>query len=175
MIAELVKVIKSKIHQKKNFPGDSVMCNVQGFFRNVIDSELYALPGVLVVPPKNANLIFIPVGGNRKAGVCIAGHNYQITIQADQGETIIYSTTADGKTVKAQIYLDADGNINLNGNSKRLVTYGELNTALAGLVSALNSHTHGGVSSGTSSTAAPVPSFSLDISAAETETIRTGG
>lgn len=171
MIAELVKVIKSKLHTKTNFPGDSIMCNAQGFFRNVIDSELYALPGVLVVPPENANLIFIPVGGNRKSGVFIAGHNYQITIQAGQGETVIYSTTPDGKTVKAQIYLDGDGNINLNGNSKRLVTYDELQAALDTAASTLAGHSH--PSDG--ATSPQLAGFDIDAASAKTNTVRTGG
>ena len=78
MIAELFKVIKSSIRRKNGFPGDSVISNAQGFFRNTNDAEMFALPGVMVVPPTGSSLVFIPVGGNRKAGVCIAGHNYQI-------------------------------------------------------------------------------------------------
>ena len=63
--------------------------------------------------------------------------------------------------------------IDLNGNSKSFVTYGELNTALQLLITALNSHIHIDPISGTTGT--PVTPVSLDISASETSTIKTGG
>ena len=66
--------------------------------------------------------------------------------------------------------------VDINGNDKRFVTFAELNTALQGLVNALNTHTHIGVTTGggTSGTPSPPP-FSLDITAAETQTVKTGG
>ena len=73
------------------------------------------------------------------------------------------------------IKLDSDGNIDLNGDSKRFVTHAELDNALQTFITALNSHTHGGVSSGSSATSPPVAPLSINIAAAETQTIRTGG
>ena len=67
-----------------------------------------------------------------------------------------------------------DGKIELNGNSKQFVTWAELNTALQGLISALNSHTHSNGNEG-SPTGAPIVPLSLDISDAKTKTIVTGG
>jgi hypothetical protein len=61
-------------------------------------------------------------------------------------------------------------NIELNGNTKRFVTYTELNTALQLMVTAINANfatkLNGAGSPGT---------VTLDISAAETQTIKTGG
>lgn len=170
VIAELLQVVTSRIKQKDRFPGESVISNAKGMGGATHDAELYALPGVTVVPPENSRLIFIPVGGTRKAGVCIAGHNYQITIEASQGETVIHSTSADGKTLQATVKLDAQGNINLNGDDKRLVTYSELSTALSGFVTALNAEF-----ATKQDTPGTPGSLSLDISAAETQTVRTGG
>ena len=67
-----------------------------------------------------------------------------------------------------------NGKIELNGNSKQFVTWAELNTALQGLISALNSHTHSNGNEG-SPTGAPIVPLSLDISDAKTKTIVTGG
>lgn len=61
-------------------------------------------------------------------------------------------------------------NIELNGNTKRFVTYAELNTALQLLVASINTtfatKLNGAGSPGT---------LTLNISAAETQTIKTGG
>lgn len=88
---------------------------------------------------------------------------------------------------KAEIFLKDDGNIQingqtiqLNGSSKRFVTWDELNTALQSMVTAINTwastHVHAGVMPGPSSTSpAPGPGLSLDISAAKTTSLETGG
>lgn len=65
--------------------------------------------------------------------------------------------------------------LNLNGDSKAFVTYAELDTALQSLVSAINSHVHAGVQTGGGATAPPTAPMSLDISASETQTVKTGG
>jgi hypothetical protein len=96
------------------------------------------------------------------------------------GEREIYSRKKDGSKA-ADILLDGEGNISLNGDGKRLVTYAELNDALQQMWANIKSHTHEvpGIMSGPSAAAA-TPSaglapLSLDISASETQTIKTGG
>ena len=64
--------------------------------------------------------------------------------------------------------------IELNGNDKQFVTWQELDNALQGLVSALNSHTHSNGNQG-SPTGGPITPLSLDISDAKTESVVTGG
>lgn len=67
--------------------------------------------------------------------------------------------------------------VNLNGDSKRFVTHAELDTALQSFNSVLNSHTHlyaPGPGAPVAS-ATPLPLSSIDISASETQTIKTGG
>jgi hypothetical protein len=89
------------------------------------------------------------------------------------GERELYSRKKDGSKA-AKVLLDGEGNINLNGDSKRLVTYAELNQELQRIWTAVKTHTHAVASE----TASPSPSLAaetLDISAAETKTVKTGG
>lgn len=65
-----------------------------------------------------------------------------------------------------------DGYVDINGDSKRFVTYAELDTALQGLVMALNTHTHPTAATGPPSP--PTVALSLDISSAESQKARTG-
>jgi hypothetical protein len=67
-----------------------------------------------------------------------------------------------------------ENGIEFNGNTKTFVTHAELDTALQTFMTALNAHVHTSASSG-SPTTPPVSPMSLDISAAETTTIKTGG
>ncbi len=170
LMDRLVKIASSKIGRKGNAPGDAVICQAEATKGDVITPELYQQPGIYSAPPGGARGIFIPLGGSRRYGVIVATHNYELDIQVAEGETTIYSTTPDGKTVKARIDLDGDGNIDLNGDSKKLVTYAALNTALQALVTAINT-TFGTKLDG----GGTVGALTLDISAAETQTVRTGG
>lgn len=56
----------------------------------------------------------------------------------------------------------------LNGNLDNLVMWALLNTPLQGLISALNSHTHGGSPN-------PDQTFALDINAARANSLQTSG
>ncbi len=84
---------------------------------------------------------------------------------------------SDGLEVRykgAKRGITPSGNIELNGNSKAFVTHAELASALATFITALNLHTH--ATAGTVGTpTGPVIPLSLDISAASTSTIKTGG
>lgn len=189
MIAELLQVVKSKISTIKNYPGPSVLVNGKGL--RSMEAESYGLAGIVNLPPEGTRVIYLPYGGTRR-GACVGGHNYKITHDLDQGEIKIFSTNADGDTVKAEITLKADGKISvvsdsdisvqsdgkitangtsieLNGNSKKFVTHAELNTALQAFIVALNLHVHG--NAGTP----PVTPMSLDISASSTTNVSTGG
>jgi hypothetical protein len=71
------------------------------------------------------------------------------------------------------IEIDDSGNVNINGDSRNLVTHAELNTALQTFITALNLHVHPGVTSGAASTAPPSP-LSIDISASKVNTVKVG-
>lgn len=70
----------------------------------------------------------------------------------------------------AEIFIDKNGKVNINGNTKQFVTWTELNTALQAMVSAANSlyltSADNGVAGG---------GLTLDISGAKTTTVLTGG
>ena len=88
-------------------------------------------------------------------GIAIVGINPKTAVRDMDGE-------------KLRV-INPDG-IELNGNSKTFVTYAALNTALQGLVLEINTAL-GTKESGSSSPG----TLSLDISAAETTTVKTGG
>ena len=86
---------------------------------------------------------------------------------------------SDKAKVKVQVEngtmkVDTQNKIELNGNSKQFVTWAELNQALQGLITALNSHTHSNGNEG-SPTGTPITPMTLDISASKTATVVTGG
>jgi len=174
MINRLFELCQAGLDTKGAAPGQSVIAAAEGAEGETIDTEVYQAPGVLAVPGDGAKGVWLPIGGSTRYGVVIALHNYALTIAIEQGETAIYSSNAAGDEVKALIKLKADGTIELNGNSKRFVTWDELNTAL-------QAHTHGagalitGPTPGspvTGSTGAPI---GLDLTAAKTTTLKTGG
>ncbi|MBW8003297.1 MAG: hypothetical protein FVQ80_15000 [Planctomycetes bacterium] len=111
LMDRLVKIRSSKIARKGNAPGDAVIVQAEATKGDVLTAELYQQPGIYSAPPKNARGVFVPLGGSRKYGVVIATHNYELNIQVAEGETTIYSTTVDGKTIKALISLDGSPGI----------------------------------------------------------------
>ncbi|MFW6312269.1 MAG: hypothetical protein ACOC2N_00090 [Spirochaetota bacterium] len=172
LMARLIEAKNSQIETKGNAPGESVVIQGELGEEGAITPELYQQPGLMSRPPDGARGVYVPLRNGRGYGVVVATHNYRLVIspEPEKGETVLYSTNADGDTVHAKIKLDASGNISLNGNDKRLVTYEELNSALQSMVSAINTgfaaKLDGGGSPGT---------VTLNISAAETTTVRTGG
>ncbi len=168
-IAELIRVASSTLKKWHAAPGTAIVVTGKGLGGAALETEVAHTPGVFGRPPKDFHGVFLPVGRGRRYGVMIAGLNYNLNINISAGETAIYSTDSAG-ALKARIDLDASGNIKLNGATKRLVTYAELNTALGTFLTALNAKfatkADGGGAAG---------GLSLDISAAETQTVRTGG
>lgn len=159
-----VEVIKSKILN------NTVIAQVLGINGQGQEREVWSTPGVRSCPPTGAVGVWLPIGGDKR--VVVAMQNYRIDINLAQGETAVYSTNADGDTVEAVQVFRADGTIEINGASKSFVTHAELDTALQALVTAINAHVH--VETG-ASTAPPTTPMTLDISAAATTTVKTGG
>lgn len=169
LMAELMTVAKSTVRRWKSSPGDVPVVSGTGVGGAAIEVELYGIPGIAAIPGRGSRVIHIPVGGS-KYRVGIAAHNYASGIAPSEGEITIYSTDESGQTVKSTIALDDAGNIDLNGNGKRLTTHAELNTALQSMVASFNAAFAAKLDGG--GTAGAV---TLNISAAETQTVRTGG
>lgn len=96
--------------------------------------------------------------------------NANITVDGDDGATVAIKGDAN-VSIDGDAKIDAS-NIELNGNDKRLVTYAELKAAMDKLWIAMTTTPIAGNGS-------PQPSWtgitSIDISASETQTIKTGG
>lgn len=134
--------------------------------------ELWGPPGLWSMPPDGTDAIRVPVGENERFGVIAATHHYKTPRPTlSKGETAIGSTSSDGVTIKALTIYKDDGTQELNGNSKRLVTWGELNTALSTLAATLAAHVH--PSNGTVSPG--LVGLTIDITAAKTLSLKTGG
>jgi len=172
LIATLVKLTRAASSTKGAAPGKSVVAQAEGFPGQILTPEVYQGPGVYAIPADGTKGVYLPVGGGERYGVVVAVHNYQVEVDVGgQGGMAIYSTTADGATVKAKIVLKPDGTIEINGDSKRLVTADELQSALTALCGTLAGHVH--PAHGTPSPA--LAGLACDISAAKTTTVKTGG
>lgn len=169
MIARLGRIVKSTFERLRKAPGQAIVIQIENDGGEVREVELYQLPGIASGPTPKDRAIILSMGGYR---VAIATHNYRVGAEAEPGQVRIFSTDAAGDSVQGEVLLNTDGTVDLNGSAKRFVTWAELDTAL-------QTHTHA-AGALLDSTAAPVtgttgPPVALDISAAETTTIRTGG
>lgn len=94
-------------------------------------------------------------------------------LYSDGERQVTYDADAD------ELLIDGFGSVKVNGDSKSLVTHAELDAALQAMVNQLNLHTHLvaslGAPTGPASASTPPVTFSVDISAAETRTLKTGG
>lgn len=132
------------------------------------ETELFHNPGISSGPTVGDEAVTVNVGSSGR--IAIATQNYRLEVEVTEGQTIIYSTSTDGETLKSQILLDTDGTINMNGDSKQFVTHKELDTALQLFIVSLNA-----TFATKLDTAGAPGTLSLDISAAATTTIKTGG
>ena len=167
----IAKITDSEYKTKGTNDGKSLVIKTSAAGGQERETELYHPPGIASAPTPEDIAVSVPSGTGGR--IAVATQNYKLDIEVTAGKTILYSTTADGKTLKATIILDVDGNVSMNGDTKRFVTHGELDTALQNFINALNLHTH--PTAGTGPPSVPTAPMSLDISAAETTTIKTGG
>jgi phage gp45-like len=175
VIGTLLRLVRGGLEVRGNAPGKSATATGEGFEGQTLSTEIYQAPGILAVPGDGTRGVWIPVGGSGRYGVVVACHNYALQIEVAAGETAIYSTNAAGEGPQALIKLRADGSIELNGDSKRLVTHGELDAALAAYASGMQATLASGSNGGGPVVFAVPPPSSIDISSASTTTIKTGG
>lgn len=173
LMAQIAKVFANSQEKLNGAIGKTVVTSANGLGGQGIKAESYSPAGLVSRPPIESRGIFIPIAG-RRYGVFIGFMNYNLPdVVLKDGETLLYSTTQGGSAFKSKVYLDDQGRINLNGDTKYFVTHAELDTALQAFKNALNTHTHPTAATGPPSP--PTVPLTLDISAAKTTTIRTGG
>ncbi|MDD5551220.1 MAG: phage baseplate assembly protein [Candidatus Omnitrophica bacterium] len=113
----------------------------------------------------DTEVIIVCPDGNREQAIAIkVGTRASRPTDLNEGEVKLYTKFGN------KILLGDDGKIELNGNDKELVLWGPLNTALQAIVSGFNAE----LMKKQDMAGAP-GSQSLDISAAKTTTIVTGG
>ena len=126
-------------------------------------------------PKPGADAVVVFIGGNRDHGLVVSSGDPRTAPTLEEGEVAFWS--ADGVVVKIdkdkKVRITGAASIDLNGDSKRFVTWDELNTAL-------QSHTHSAGSLVSTAPGSPVTGVtgspvSLDISGAKTTSIKTGG
>lgn len=122
-----------------------------------------------------------------KAHTTYIQNGKQWDIEVSEGKLTLTQTANDQQT--CEITIDEAGKvkidakeIDLNGDSKKFVTYSELDNALQDLLSSLKSHTHpvstegtAAAQTGTAAASLDLSSVTLDISDSATSTIKTGG
>ncbi len=131
--ARILGVIKSAMQRFQENPGQSAVVQLQSNAGEVLQIEGFQPSGFAGVPPAGVKAIVLQLGDSPTQAVVIALQNYQITLSLQQGEVMLYSTTADGKTLKGQVYLEASGLIHIQNPNQNLLTI------LSNLVSALTS------------------------------------
>jgi phage gp45-like len=121
LLAELIKVDSTALSSLHGSAGKQVVVTGSGLGNTASKTEVFPMHGLFSRPPKGAKVVTIPLSGG-KTRVAIGGVNYQIDIIIGEGGTIIYSTSADGKTVKAKAEFDNTGLIKISNESKSLMT-----------------------------------------------------
>lgn len=130
-------------------PGDRVLLlGLKDYIPKVGDVSKAEAPKAYV-HYERANLKAMPL--------CVFSDSAKTVIQSDKGK---FSVTSN--------------KIELNGNTKQFVTWAELNAALSSFITALNNHTHTNGNQG-APTGPVITPLSLDISAAKSKTVVTGG
>jgi hypothetical protein len=169
----LLRFNGSKIEHDGRAAGDSVIGISESSAGRDYDSEVYATHGIVSRPCKKTFSLALRLGGRLFS---FASYTYGVTPPANEGACKLYSTDIDG-VEQSSILLDNDGMVTINEGTDFAVRYSALETAFNQLKSDFDTfastHTHTGVSSGTSSsgTAIAIPS-TADISGAKVEEIK---
>ncbi len=84
------------------------------------ETELYHPPGFASGPTVDDEAVVVSVGSSGR--IAVATQNYRLEVEVTAGQTIIYSTSADGETLKGQILLDETGKITIENETQNLAT-----------------------------------------------------
>lgn len=131
---------------------------------------------------RQENLKFLPISSNNTPTTLLKFLSDEISLESSIKNTTI--SLKDDKLIvetDADLEVTANGNtikttgttVDINGNSKKFVTYTELNNAITTFLVALAAHVHTSAAPG-SPTSTPSSPITFDISAAESQKARTG-
>jgi len=122
MVGELLRVVSTKSIKKAGVPGYAILVKGVGAGGAIIEAELIQQSGVTSHPPKDSIVLAFPVGVGRRQMYALACKNNNANNTTDPGETLLFSTSTDGKTVKAQVDIGADGLVQIANQTKSLKT-----------------------------------------------------
>lgn len=113
----LMQVEKTEYANRAETPGKTVALEARDAirFRTI---EMMHPPGVISGPTPGDVVVTVDAGG--RLVIAVGSRNYRIEVAVTAGETVIYSTAADGSEVKAEIKLDTDGKIEAKNASQSL-------------------------------------------------------
>lgn len=166
-----MSIIKELLFKVKgSAPGKAIVLKTRSAGAQERETEHYQLHGIASGTTPDARGIEVSIGTAGR--VIVATHNYNLEVEVEAGQTKIYSTTADGKTLKSLINLDINGNIDLNGDSDFAVAFNDLKSGFDALKSDHNTfltHVHG--PAGTPAVPPAIPS-TASIDASKVDTVR---
>lgn len=120
-----MSINKEQQYKKKGAsPGKSIVLKTSSSGSQERETEHYQLHGIAsgVTPDSRAVEVSVGTAGR----IIVATQNYNLEVEVTAGQTKIYSTSADGKTLKSLIDLDVNGNVNINGDADFAVAFNDL-------------------------------------------------
>ena len=172
LLARMVVLRSGKIGTLDESRYQSINVTSEAEEGNTTITEVWSSTGIMGVPPNESMGLRLELGGN--TDLIIATKPKLEPPSLVKGETMFYSTDTGGETLKASIKAMSNGDLEMNGNSKRLVTWQELQTILTTMQNSVIAHTHPETGT-TTSPSAELVTLNLDISSAKTTTLKTGG
>lgn len=105
--------------------GKSIVVTAKGTAEKGETAQQYGQHGLISNPAKNTIGLRLTQGS---LDIIIAGLNYSVPLPENPGETILFSTDAEGNLL-SKLYLDKDGNFIFNDGEDFAVRYSALETA----------------------------------------------
>ena len=137
LLANLFKITSTKIGlYPGDNAGDSIIATGEGSASKGETAQVYGQAGFISRPAPSVDGIRLRIGS---LDIIIGALNYKVPLPDNPGDSKFYSTDSDGNEAATIKALD-DGTIEINGNADNAVSYTDLDTALQGLVTAINAN-----------------------------------
>lgn len=113
----LMQVEKTEYATRAETPGKTVVLEARDAirFRTI---EMMHPPGMISAPTPQDVIVTVDAGG--RLVIAVGSRNYRVEVAVTAGETVIYSTAADGSEVKAEIRLDTAGKVDVKNTAQNL-------------------------------------------------------
>jgi hypothetical protein len=139
-MTRLFRIVNSIHTTLRKAPGPAVVVQTDNGADEGRELEYYQLPGVASGPTPEDLAVAVHAGAFR---VVVASHNYRLDVPVDPGELRIYSTSADGDQLQADIRLQPNGKIVVANQIEDLAgLVGDLLDELIGLSTTGSPTTH---------------------------------